>query len=84
MEEEHAAYERGLAVGPKVPAGSDVDLQMRVRLVDGDAVISDSAEDGGLAVRGMGACNTLPTTANIGGDEEIHQLVAEKFRLILQ
>ena len=53
MEEEHAAYERGLAVGPKFPPSSDVDLQMRVRLVDGDTVISDSAEDAGLAVRGV-------------------------------
>lgn len=51
MEEEHAAYERGLAAGPRIPAGSDVDLEMRVRLVDGDTVISDTAEDAGLAVR---------------------------------
>ncbi len=35
--------------GPKFAAGENVDLDMRVVLVDGDEVIADSAVVGGLA-----------------------------------
>lgn len=36
----------------RLPPGAEVELGMRVRLVDGDEVISDSDEDGGF----QGAC----------------------------
>ena len=48
LAEEKAAYEAGLAAGPRVPAGAPVDLGMRVQLVHGDELIADSATDGGL------------------------------------
>lgn len=49
---ERASYDRGVAEGPKFSAGTDVDLEMRVRLVHGETLIGDSVVDGGLA----GAC----------------------------
>jgi hypothetical protein len=45
---EKAAYESALKVGPKYKPGDSVDLDMRVLLVHGDEVISDSQVDGGL------------------------------------
>jgi Zn-dependent oligopeptidase len=43
---EHAAYEKAVKEGPKYPRGSNVDLDMRVLLVHGDEVISDSSQSG--------------------------------------
>lgn len=48
LEEERAEYEAAITSGPAIPAGNEPDLGMRVRLVHGDELISDSA-DGGLA-----------------------------------
>lgn len=45
---EKIAYDEAVAQGPKFPSGASVDLQMRVLLVHGDAVIADS-DNGGLA-----------------------------------
>lgn len=47
LEEEKKEYEEGIAAGAKYPVGSDVNLDMRIKLVHGDLVVSDSA-DGGL------------------------------------
>ena len=46
--EETAAYEAGVAAGPRIPPGAPVDLGMRVQLVHGDELIADSATDGGF------------------------------------
>lgn len=43
---ERAAYDKAVQEGPKFPAGSSVDLDMRVMLVHGDEVVSDSNEAG--------------------------------------
>jgi oligoendopeptidase F len=48
LAEEKAAFEAGLAAGPRIPPGSPVDLNMRVLLVHGDGVVADTAADGGL------------------------------------
>ncbi len=48
LESEKAEYEAGVKAGPALPPGTEPDLGMRVRLVHGDEVISDSAQ-GGLA-----------------------------------
>ncbi|KAF5828250.1 oligoendopeptidase [Dunaliella salina] len=48
LEEERADYEVAVNTGPAIPPGSEPDLGMRVRLVHGDELISDS-NDGGLA-----------------------------------
>ncbi|KXZ48820.1 hypothetical protein GPECTOR_25g405 [Gonium pectorale] len=53
LREEEAAYKEAVAAGPAIKPGQPFDLGMRVRLVHGDELISDSAEDGGLA----GACD---------------------------
>ena len=42
VRQEKLAYEGAVVEGPKYPAGSNVDLDMRVLLVHGDEVISDS------------------------------------------
>ncbi|GFR51274.1 hypothetical protein Agub_g13582 [Astrephomene gubernaculifera] len=52
LREEEEAYKAAVAAGPAIPPGQPFDLGMRVRLVHGDEVIADSAEEGGLA----GAC----------------------------
>jgi len=44
---EKKQYDEAIASGPALTAGSNVDLDMRVLLVHGDQVISDS-NDGGL------------------------------------
>ena len=46
--EEKAAYEAGVAAGPRIPPGAPVDLGMRVQIVHGDELIADSATDGGF------------------------------------
>ncbi|KAI8616387.1 oligoendopeptidase [Chytriomyces sp. MP71] len=43
---ERAAYQEAVTKGPKYSAGDAVDLEMRVLLVHGDEVISDSNEGG--------------------------------------
>ncbi|KAG2444565.1 hypothetical protein HXX76_001310 [Chlamydomonas incerta] len=53
LREEEADYKEAVAAGPAIKHGQPVDLKMRVRLVHGDEVISDSETDGGLA----GACD---------------------------
>ncbi|KAJ3319689.1 hypothetical protein HDV06_006105 [Boothiomyces sp. JEL0866] len=54
IKSEKIEYEKAIKVGPKYKPGETVDLKMRVRLVHGDLVISDSAADAnGLA----GACS---------------------------
>ena len=45
---EREAYMEGFEIGPKYRAGMEVDLDMRILLVDGDVVIADSKENGGL------------------------------------
>lgn len=45
-------YEAAVKAGPKFKTGSEIDIGMRVRLVHGDEVISDSETDGGF----QGAC----------------------------
>ena len=50
IKEEKEEYEKAVASG--APTG-DVDLQMKLRVVDGDAVLASSADDGGFE----GACN---------------------------
>ena len=45
---EKKIYEAALSAGPKYKPGDSVDLDMTVRFVHGDLVISDSAKDGGL------------------------------------
>jgi hypothetical protein len=52
LAEEQVEYEQAVLAGPKYPPGSDVDIGMRVMLVHGDEVISDSETDGGF----QGAC----------------------------
>ncbi|KAJ3108082.1 hypothetical protein HDU97_002317 [Phlyctochytrium planicorne] len=50
LKRDKADYEHAVAVGPKFKAGENVDLNMRVILVHGDEVISDSQSlKGGLA-----------------------------------
>ena len=44
---EAAEYAAGLVAGPARAAGSGADLDMRVRLVDGESLIADSGEPGG-------------------------------------
>ena len=46
VSEEKKSYEAALLEGPKFPAGADVNLDMRVLLVHGDEVISDSSMAG--------------------------------------
>ncbi|KAG2489329.1 hypothetical protein HYH03_012161 [Edaphochlamys debaryana] len=48
LKEEEADYKAAIAAGPAIKPGQPFDLGMRVRLVHGDELISDSAE-GGLA-----------------------------------
>lgn len=52
LKEEQAEYEKAVVAGPKVKPGSEVDIGMRVVLVHGDEVISDSETNGGF----QGAC----------------------------
>ncbi|KAJ3193930.1 hypothetical protein HDU67_004949 [Dinochytrium kinnereticum] len=50
LKRDKADYEEAIRVGPKFKAGDNVDLNMRVILVHGDEVISDSQSlQGGLA-----------------------------------
>ena len=53
VKEEKKSYDQALQEGAKFPAGSDVDLDMRVLLVHGDDLIADSSESGLTA-----ACDT--------------------------
>ena len=46
---ERQAYEAAVKIGPKISPGTDVDLDMRILLVDGDDVISDTGNDGFVA-----------------------------------
>lgn len=43
---ERIAYEEGIKIGPKHAVGTDVDLSMRIMLVHGDDIISDSSTNG--------------------------------------
>jgi oligoendopeptidase F len=46
LEEEKASYDKKRAECATAPSCEDIDLNMRIRIVDGDDVISDTAEDG--------------------------------------
>ena len=46
LREEKAAYEA--AEKAESAAAPEIDLDMRIKIVDGDAVIADTAEDGGF------------------------------------
>eukprot|EP00879_Flechtneria_rotunda_P031515 GHRR01034434.1.p1 GENE.GHRR01034434.1~~GHRR01034434.1.p1 ORF type:complete len:600 (+),score=162.71 GHRR01034434.1:561-2360(+) len=52
LDKEKQEYEAAVKAGPKFKPGQEVDLGMRVRLVHGDELISDSETDGGF----QGAC----------------------------
>ena len=53
MEEEHAAYDAMAAtLDAATEADGEIELDMRVRIVDGDEVIADTAADGGF----LGTC----------------------------
>eukprot|EP00877_Chromochloris_zofingiensis_P006150 jgi/Chrzof1/1789/Cz10g21060.t1 len=45
---EKQEYEEAVKAGPKYPPGAGFDMGMHVRLVDGDDIIADSEQDGGL------------------------------------
>lgn len=45
--EERAAYEAAAAAKAVTPACTRVDLDMRIKIVDGDAVIADTEADAG-------------------------------------
>lgn len=44
---EKAVYDAALRAGPRFAPGEEVQLNMRVRLVDGDEVIADTEQEGG-------------------------------------
>ena len=46
LKEEKAAYEKARTEGETKIADEDIDLDMRIRIVDGDEVLADTAEDG--------------------------------------
>ena len=46
--EERKEYDAAIKAGPKIKAGTAVDLDMRILLVHGDEVVADSSEPGGL------------------------------------
>ena len=48
LEEEKVAYEGMVAAKAKAVACDEIDLQMRIKIVDGDATIADTATDGGF------------------------------------
>lgn len=50
---EKEQYEAAVKAGPKFKPGSEIDIGMRVRLVEADEVIADSESDGGF----VGACS---------------------------
>jgi hypothetical protein len=47
LEREKQAYEEALRAGPKLAPGQAAQLNMRIRLVNGDEVIADTEEEGG-------------------------------------
>eukprot|EP00956_Cyclotella_meneghiniana_P004313 scaffold5294_cov72-Cyclotella_meneghiniana.AAC.20 len=46
LKEEKAAYDKKRAECASAPSCEDIDLDMRIRIVDGDAVLADTLEDG--------------------------------------
>jgi oligoendopeptidase F len=44
--EEKASYEKSIAEADKSTTSAEVDLDMRIRIVDGDKVLADTSEDG--------------------------------------
>jgi hypothetical protein len=46
LKEEKAAYDKKRAECATTPSCENVDLNMRIRIVDGDDVLADTAEDG--------------------------------------
>eukprot|EP00193_Tetraselmis_chui_P018148 CAMPEP_0177782156 /NCGR_PEP_ID=MMETSP0491_2-20121128/18288_1 /TAXON_ID=63592 /ORGANISM="Tetraselmis chuii, Strain PLY429" /LENGTH=772 /DNA_ID=CAMNT_0019302379 /DNA_START=172 /DNA_END=2490 /DNA_ORIENTATION=- len=49
LKQEKQKYTEALKAGPAIPAGSEVDMAMVIRMVHGDEVISDSAKEGTFA-----------------------------------
>jgi hypothetical protein len=49
LKQEKHKYTEALKTGPAIPAGSEVDMAMVIRMVHGDEVISDSAKEGTFA-----------------------------------